>query len=190
MTKGIKGVLIAAILILIYLVYNSIISKVEFEEMTQARKNVVINNLKEIRTAEIAHKAVRGYYADDFDSLISFIRNDSFTVILQIGDLHDSVAVAQGLVQRDTSYIRVKDSLFTKNYPIDSIGIIPFGNGEKFRLEAGSVEKGKVHVKVFQAFAPYSAIYNGLNTKNENIDLEDGLKVGSMTETSTSGNWE
>ncbi|MCH7974494.1 MAG: serine/threonine protein kinase [Bacteroidetes bacterium] len=51
-------------------------------------------------------------------------------------------------------------------------------------------KKGKVKVNVFMAFANFGAIYNGMNTKNENINFSEGLQVGSMTETSTSGNWE
>ena len=37
--------------------------------------------------------------------------------------------------------------------------------------------------------ATFTNVYNGLKTKNENVDLEDVLKVGSMTEPITTGNW-
>ena len=38
-------------------------------------------------------------------------------------------------------------------------------------------------------FASYGVIYAGLDAKNEAVDLEDGLQVGSMDDPSTSGNW-
>ena len=190
MKKGIQAGLIVAIIGLAYLVYNSIQSKVDFERTAKARRYVVVENLIDIRTAEIAYKSVKGYYTNSFDTLIDFIKNDSFLVIMQIGDLDDSVAVANGLVSRDTSFASVRDSIFDADFSTDSLSLIPYGANEQFVLEAGKIEKGKVKVNVFMAFANFGAIYNGMNTKNENINFSEGLQVGSMTETSTSGNWE
>ncbi|NQY08143.1 MAG: hypothetical protein HRT71_01330 [Flavobacteriales bacterium] len=189
MKQAVQIGLLLGIVGLAYLVYNSIQSKVQFEEDAFARRKVVVQNLKDIRTVETAYKSVKGYYTNSFDTLLHFIATDSFMVIMAVGDLDDSVAVANGLVSRDTSYSYVVDSIL-RNYPLDSLSLIPFGDNEKFVLESGQIEKGKVKVKVFMAFANFGAIYNGLNTKNENIDFEEGLQVGSMTETSTSGNWE
>ena len=45
------------------------------------RYKKVINRLKDIRVSQIAHKDVKGYYANNFDSLINFIDNGIFTLI-------------------------------------------------------------------------------------------------------------
>ena len=74
-------------------------------------------------------------------------------------------------------------------YPVDSLRIIPFSDGNEFKMKAGVIEKNKVNVNVFEASAKFEDVYNGLDTKNENIDLKDVLKVGSMTEPITTGNW-
>jgi hypothetical protein len=111
--------------------------------------------------------------------------------------LSEEEAVKMGLVTRDTIYLNVKDSIYSPNYLkgrksafyIDSLPYIPFGQGVIFDFDAGEVEKGKVKVKVFEVFASFELIYLGLNTENESIDLGDGLRVGSMFEPSTSGNW-
>jgi len=112
--------------------------------------------------------------------------------------LSEEEAVQLKIVTRDTSYVNVRDSIFSNRYlkehiasfSIDSLPYVPFGaEAEKFEFEAGEVEKGKVMVQVFRIFAAFGIIYTGLNTENEAIDLEEGLAVGSMSEPSTSGNW-
>ncbi len=201
MKTAIKIALPLVIIVLCYLVYNSIAGKIRFEKETKHRRDLVIERLKDIRLAQLAYKSVKGKYADDFRALLDFVSNDSFPVIKALGTVPDTLtegdAVRMGLVTRDTIYVNVKDSLFSSNYLKDHLGpflitslpYIPFGKGEKFVMQAGEIEKGKVIVNVFEAFASYEFIYNGLYTQNEGIDLKDGLKVGSMTDPSTSGNW-
>ncbi|MBL4656652.1 MAG: hypothetical protein JKX73_01535 [Flavobacteriales bacterium] len=202
MKLGIKIGLWLVVLGLSYLVYNSIASKIEFEEETKMRRLVTIQKLKDIRVAQLAHKSVKDSYAKTFGELLKFVKLDSFPVIKAIGTVPDTLseeeAVQLGLVQRDTSYISVEDSIYSvryllnrfANFSVDSLLYIPFGsNGEIFELQAGEIEKGKVKVKVFWVNAKFGIIYSGLDTDNEAIDLEQGLAVGSMDEPSTSGNW-
>ena len=56
-------------------------------------------------------------------------------------------------------------------------------------MQADVIEKNKVNVNVFEASAKFADVYNGLKTRNEDVDLEEVLKVGSMTEPITTGNW-
>lgn len=201
MKLGIKIGLWLAIFVLSYLVYHSIAGKIQFEKETKHRRDLVIERLKDIRIAQLAYKSVKREYANDFHSLLDFVKHGSFPVVKALGTVPDTLtedeAVHLGLVTRDTSYVNVKDSLFSSNYlkahlgsfSISSLPYIPFGKGEKFGMQAGEIEKGKVIVQVFEVSANYEIIYNGLDTKNEGIDLSDGLRIGSMTEPSTSGNW-
>lgn len=200
----IQIILAIVIIILAYLLYKSIKSEIDFREITKYRNDAVIQRLKDIRTAEIAYKAQKKSYTSNFDSLLNFIKYDSLLLIKSIGDVPDTLseeeAVKQKIVIRDTLFIKVSDSLFSKSYLsqrdkrfkfyVDSLPYIPFSNGKKFKLSAGTIEKGKAKVKVFEAFAPYKYIYNGINLEGRDIDPEDGIKVGSMTEPTISGNWE
>ncbi|MBA3899583.1 MAG: hypothetical protein H0X62_05115 [Bacteroidetes bacterium] len=198
MKLGIQIALALAIVALSYFVYDSIYSKIQFEKETQRRKDLVVERLKDIRTTQITYKNTKGYYADNFDSLVDFVKYGKMSIIKQIGDADDSLQVAQGLVIRDTIYISVSDTLFSKSqvqgrlrpFHIDSMSTVPFSGGQKFVLNAGEIEKNKVKVKVFEAFASFENMYKGLNTANHSIKLHEGLRVGSMTEPSTSGNWE
>jgi hypothetical protein len=198
MKLGIQLALALAIVTLGYFIYDSINGKIQFEKETQRRKEIVVERLKDIRTAQLTFKNTNGMYADNFESLIDFVKNGKMAIVKQIGNADDSLQVAMGLVTRDTMYISVMDTLFSttqtagrlKPFFIDSMAFVPFSGGEKFIINAGEIEKNRVKVKVFEAFASFENIYNGLDTDNHSIKLNDGLRVGSMTDASTSGNWE
>jgi hypothetical protein len=65
-------------------------------------------------------------------------------------------------------------------------------------MSADTIERGGVEVHVFEAKAPFTAFLNGMDeqtiinliSKFEDIDKYPGLKVGSLMEPSTDGNWE
>ena len=87
-------ILPVAIAALVYLNFESIAEPVRYEETKKARENVAIQRLKDIRTLQEAHKNVSGRYASTMDSLQLFYNEGSMTVVLQIGNHDDSVAVA------------------------------------------------------------------------------------------------
>lgn len=192
-------ILVLSALGLSYLDYKSIKDPIEFGKEKDRRYIVVVQRLKDIRTAQIAYKAVKGKYASDFDSLFTFIKYDSLPVIKAIGTVPDTLteeeALKRGLVQRDTSFVSAKDSVFSTFYlkeranafVVDSLAYIPFSGGEKFDLQAGQIERNKVNVHVFEVVADKNAILNGLDPAL--IRTEKDLKVGSMTDPNTSGNW-
>jgi len=75
---------------------------------------------------------------------------------------------------------------------------IPYSGGKRFELEAGRIERGGVMVNVFEARAHLSSFLQGMNEQmlrnlvasEEQIGRYPGLRVGSMTDPSTDGNWE
>jgi len=175
------------VLLLCYLVYDSINSKIAYEEATKYRRAIVIERLKDIRSAQLAFKYVNENYAKSFNELLDFIKHDSFPVIKALGAVPDTLseeeAVQMGLVTRDTSKVSVKDSIFSprylkghlKTFYIDSLPYIPFGkNRETFVFQAGEKYISRMMVQVFKVFASYGVIYAGLDAKNEAVDLEDG----------------
>jgi hypothetical protein len=197
MKRIIQLVLLGLAVLFAYMLYDSIASEIEFNEEIAKRKEVVIKKLEDIRDAQIAYKSVKGKYAKTFPELIQFLEKDSMPLIYAEGEVPDSLigqeakAIELGIIKRDTSLIPVKDTLFKGrfNEVISDLSIIPFSGGKEFIMDAGEVERGKVKVKVFEVKAPYKYIYNGLDTKNRDIDLEDGLILGSMVDPTTNGNW-
>lgn len=213
MKTVIQIVLLGIIVVLAYLLIDSIMTPIKFGKEKDKRFEEVINHLKDIRTAQVAYKSVYGKYTGSFDTLAQFVKSDSIPMVLAIGNVDDSLlitrtykeaeayAIKEGLIVRDTVRISVMDSVFSKvQYPVDSICVIPFSNGQKFELgETEIVTGSRVKVKVFEAKAPYKAILLGLdkqliinlNAEAKRLGKYKGLKVGSLeAPNNNAGNWE
>ncbi len=208
----IQLILLVAIVALSYLVWRSINKPIDFNREKDRRETATIQRLKDIRTAQLAYKSEYTKFTGDFDTLINFLKNDSFSVVRAIGSAPDSLieeigkekaelqALKEGLIVRDTIRLSVKDSLFRAGYPIDSLRYVPFAPGHKFEMGAGEIQTAsKVAIKVFEAKVPYDVLLAGLDRQliinykeeREMITGYPGLKVGSLTEaTNNAGNWE
>jgi len=190
--------LFVVIVALGYFVYNSIMEPVRFNEVKQQRENIVIQKLKDIRSSQFIYKQLSGAYAPNFDTLISFLKVAEIPIVKIIPDPNDTTYT---LTINDTvGYIKVADSLFGKynNFNFSQIKTIPFSDGDIFEMAADTVRRGGVKVYVFEAKAPFTTFLKGMNeqsviniiAKFEDIEKYPGLKVGSLTEPSTDGNWE
>jgi len=212
MKTAIQVVLAVAIIVLGYLLWESIQKPIRFNKEKDRIEQATIQRLKDIRIAQLAFRSEHGRFTGDFDSLITFLKTDSFSVVQAIGSVPDSMieelgrkkaelqALKEGLISRDTIRLSVKDSLFTASYPIDSLKFAPYTQGYEFELGAGTLETtSKVSVRVFEAKVPYDILLAGLNRQliinyketREKITGYPGLRVGSLEETTNNaGNWE
>ncbi|MBL7110676.1 MAG: hypothetical protein ISS19_01895 [Bacteroidales bacterium] len=209
MKAAIQIVLLAVILVLGYLLYQSIMKPIRFNKQKLTIEQSTIQRLKDIRSAQVAFKSEYSRYTGDFDSLITFVKDGTFSVVQAIGSIPDSLleegmtekeAVKQGIISRDTVRIGVLDSLFTRVYPIDSLRFVPHAGSYQFDLGAGWFLTGsKVRVPVFEAKVPYKILLSRLDPQlvinyteeREKITGYPGLRVGSLTEaTNNAGNWE
>ncbi len=194
-------VLLLAIVASGYWLYEIIQAPLRFTEEKDARSAEVIQRLKDIRTAQRAYKTTYGKYTPSMDTLINFIKNDSMVFMKQIGSEDDSVAVAQGKIQRIKFKVAVKDTIFKPGFNADELRIIPFSGGQEFLMAADTLRtESKITIPVFEARAPFKAFLGDLDHQ-ELVNLIDyqektlgkyaGLKVGSITEsTNDAGNWE
>lgn len=194
----IKILLLVVIIVLAYLVYDSVMGPVRFNKEVAVRNKAVIQNLKDIRNAELTFKTIYGKYMSDFDTLIDFLKNGEIAVVKIVPDPTDTTFTK---TIRDTlGYIPVIDSLFgdRQGFNVDDLKYVPFTEQEVFNLAAGIVEKGGVDVNVFEASVLYEIYLKGMDEQmvvnliasKEQIERYPGLKVGSMSEASTDGNWE
>lgn len=196
MKKAIQIFLTIVILVLVYLIYDSIMEPVRFRQEARQREARVIERLKDIRTVQIAHRSRYGRFTGDLDSLVDFIKQDSLPIVMAIGTVPDTLteveAVRKGIVQRDTVWNPAYDSLFSnKRYSVDSLPYVPFSGGVRFSMEAGKIERGLVELPVFEASCKIPHYMRGLEELYRiYYTREEGLKVGSMVESSLDGNWE
>ncbi len=200
--KQIALILIPLNIILAYFVFNSIDSEVEFQKVAKVRIAENVQKLKDLRQVQIAYKKVNNTYANNFESLLDFLENDSMAIIKAIGETPDSLTDAQalelGIISRDTAYVLAKETVFDEAYlnsrnekftlDLTELTNVPHSD-EIYSVDAGMVEKGKVAVQVFEISTTYGAVFTGLDAENKSYELDKSLKVGSMDEASLNGNW-
>jgi hypothetical protein len=209
MRHSLNVVYTLAILVLAYFLFSSIQKPIQFEKGKKERYEETIKRLKKIKDTQFAYKSVYGKYTGSLDTLYQFAKYDSLVIIKAIGMVPDSIAlmhsaeeaekiaINMGIISRDTVKLAVSDSLFKEMKPEDMI-LVPFSN-ERFEMAATILETlSKTKEPAFEAKAHNDIILKGLNrqlivnlnddrTKNEKYP---GLKVGSLTEVLTTGNWE
>ena len=209
MKKVIQIILAIVILVLIFQLYKSIQTPIEFRDIKRARYEATIEKLKNIRTAQLAFKDEHGRFTGSFDSLINFVKYDSLTLVKAKGRLSHSLleagwtekrAVKEGIISRDTLKIAIKDSLFSKGFDADDLWRVPSTENDTIQLGAGVVETGNVNVKVFEAKVHNNTLLHGLNEQllvnlNERMRKKQkkypGVKVGDLKNpNNNAGNWE
>ncbi len=195
--------LVTIAVILAYLVYDSIRKPLKFNDEVIRREEIIIAKLKDIRTMEIAYKNVNGKYTGSFDTLVDFMKNGKLPIIKKIGNVPDSLTEEQALklkiVSRDTVYVTPYNELFGGKKEVDLATLKFIPNTQKeFKIQAAVITKSSIQVPVFEVTAAYNVyledldkqLVRNLTTKARDLNRFDGLKLGSMEEPLTDGNWE
>lgn len=198
-------VLWALIIFLGYTTFMSVYKDIQFNQLKVERYKVVIDRLIDVRDSELAYKEVNGEYADNFDKLIYFVTNDSVPITQRRDTLIIDVerTLAFGGVETmktitliDTlSFYSVKDSLFKGSDRYKTMMNVGVGKeGATFTLKAGKIDD----VAVFEASVDKAIVLFGqdkyLIEKEKQAFSVAGVKggsvkIGSMEEINTSGNW-
>jgi hypothetical protein len=176
-----KALLIVAAVVLAWLSYQSVMTPIEFNETRDFREKQVVARLIDIRTAETEYRNLNGDYTASIDTLINWVKTTNAKIVLKEGVLTDKQleegmtekeAVKKGLIKRDTTYVPMIESLFSKDYPIDSLRYIPFSNGQEFELEKAEIVTGSagIKVKVMCAKAPFTSYLGDLD-KQQLVNL-------------------
>src|SRR5690606_13924844 len=87
----IQLVLWAVIIFLGYMLFNSINEPTKFNNEKERRYAKVIEVLKDIRTAELAHLQITGKFNSSFDSLVRFIDTAQFAITQRRDTIYDDV---------------------------------------------------------------------------------------------------
>jgi len=200
-------------LVIIFLgwkLYQSVIGPVEFNKIKVERYTQVIKNLKDIKAAELAHGEIIGKFNGDFDSLVRFIDTAQFANVQRRDTSYADVAknkafgIAEGYFIEDViidtlGFSSVKDSLYGGSDRYKTMMKVPIeGIDALFELSAGKLQKSDGIYSVFEAKVSKDVILKGLDVdliaQEKQIVSVEGvngptIKVGSMTDVNTSGNW-
>ena len=228
MKTVINLVLAACVVGLVYICYGSVMGPINFDKERDIREKAIIARLIDIRKAQQEYRGMhQGAYTADFDTLIDFVKTAKLPFILKVGSLTDAQLEAgmtekkamaiinkakktgnykevekEGLqnFRRDTMWVAVLDTIFTKGFNPDSLCYVPYGNGAKFEMAIRKdTMKSGAPLNLFQAQVAYDVYLKGINNQ-ELANLKDmqsklgkycGLRVGDIEQpNNNAGNWE
>tara|TARA_Y100000389_G_scaffold130314_1_gene127708 strand:- start:169 stop:819 length:651 start_codon:yes stop_codon:yes gene_type:complete len=207
MKLGIQVVLWIASIFFAYKIYDSISGPITFNQTKIKRYSKVINVMKDIRTAQIAHKDVKGVYANNFDSLIKFIDEGIFTLLekrdssyLEYDRTYRIDMLREVIVTDTLGFVAVKDSLFQTSDRYKKMSNIPIEGLQDsvFKIKSTIINKNGYKVPVFEVKVSKNTLLfdqdqDLVKQENETISV-DGVNgpeiiLGSLTNVSTNGNW-
>ena len=188
------------IVVLVVVIINSIMEPVKFNKEKDFRESVAVQQLKDIRTLQVAYKSEFQKFAPSVDSLKKFYEEGQMTILMQIGSKDDSVAVAHteqvkkshrgitsaqlydmflagdnNLVFNVENKVAVKDTLFNdrEDFNVDNLKYIPFSDGDTLIMSSIIKTVSGVPVPLFEAKMPYRSLLKGLdNQLRINLDAE------------------
>ncbi|WP_185783835.1 hypothetical protein [Croceivirga lutea] len=189
-----------------YMIYKSVNGPIEFKKVRQERFQSVINKLKDIRDAQEAYKSVNNKYANNFNSLIKFVDTGDYIITTQRDSSFTrysreyQIDLPVDTVVIDTlGTVKVKDSLFKNDDRYKTMMEVPFAqNGETFEIKADILDKNGYKAPVYEVkvkkdvvlFDQPADLRKQENTRNSVEEVNgEYVKVGSLEEVSTNGNW-
>lgn len=208
-----KPVLIVLLWVLIaflgYQTFMSVYKPIQFNKEKDKRYAEVITRLIDIRDAQLAHRQVTGVFAPNFDNLLKFIdtaqytitqRRDTLVLDEELTKRYGGVETMKELTLIDTlGFVSVRDSLFKSSTRYKDMMNVPVGKaGAQFEMKAGYLETDDVKIPVFEAFVKKEVVLDDLDRdlilqENEVISVDgvngNAIRVGSMDEVKTNGNW-
>ena len=207
MKLGIQIVLWVASIFFAYKIYDSINGPIKFNQTKNERYAKVIDRLKDIRKAQIAHKDVKGVFSNNFDSLVKFVDEGIFTLIEKRDssyleyDRTYRIDMLRGVIVIDTlGTVPVKDSLFGDSGRYKNMANVPIEGVQDstFKINAEVINKNGYNVPVFEVKVSKNIILFDQDAdfvKQENdtvsVDGVNGSEIvlGSLSNVSTNGNW-
>jgi len=211
MRRVIQILFVLIIIVLGYLIVESIMEPIRFNQDVAQRENATKDRLIDIREAQKAYKDIYKKYTGSFDTLIAFLDTGSFEVVRADGEIPEEwleqmgfekareKALKDGVITRETTKVPVMDSLFGMGYATDSLRYVPYTEDVMFKLEAGEIlTSSNLTVQVVEVSVLYDYLLAGLdqqliiNYKDERMKIVgfEGVKFGSLEEGTLSGNWE
>ena len=176
-----------------YANYHSIDEPIQFMKEKQLRYSSIVQSLKDLREVELTYKKENKVFCGNMDTLMDFLTNDSVAMVVMNGDVPDSLSAAEalelGIITRDTTYHPAFEMAFNETYrstrdpkyplDLDKLRYVPFTANVEFNIDAGEIVRSSgAKVQVFEI------------SDAEPFDKDDIMKVGSMSDPTTAGNWK
>ncbi|MEE9350057.1 MAG: hypothetical protein V3U80_08425 [Flavobacteriaceae bacterium] len=182
------------------LIYKGIMAPVKFKVEKEARYTKVIDNLKMIRDAQVAHRKIAGGYIVNPQDLINYVDTAKYPITetknIQVNKSHGTMTYkVDKKVVNITGYTPVVDEFRGRDYK--NMFTVP-GSTTKITMEADTIVVGGITSQVFTAYVAKKVVLAGLPNKmvkDEDKALGgitvkgDKISVGSLESVKVIGNW-
>jgi hypothetical protein len=175
---------------------------IQFAKEKKVRYEKVIDNLKMIREAEVAHRKINGKYTANAASLVNFVENAKFP-ITEVRTEAKQVNSGGGIMV--TREYRIVDTIGYRDVKADFAGRdyknmfnVP-GTDAKFEIKIDSIEKVQgIMSSVFQARVAKDVVLHGMNENSVREEKKalggievkgEYISVGSLSDVKVNGNW-
>lgn len=199
MSKTILNIVLTLVFVgLVYVLAMLIYSPIQFQEVKDTRERAVATQLKKIRTAQQAFKAITGNYANDFDTLSDVLTNAQFRIETVIGN-EDA---GESVIRKET-FVAAADSMAKLGIgtTVEALSTVPYGApGAKFIMEAKEIEYQSTDVSVVEVkipwkdfmgdyAAPINKRYDSTYNPNDPSEKNYFLKFGDLNKPTLNANW-
>lgn len=176
MEKKLRIILPIVIVVLIYLVYDSIDRPIREQKKVSQIEGKIIERMRHIKMAQFAYRDLKNSFAPSFDTLINAMNNEKWPIIKVEGDPEDTLSV----VKIDTTYISLYEYAFpNKDVVLDSLPYVPLNpNRVKFLMQSDIITVNNTSVPVFMLKDP------------EPYSKKRALTLGDLNQPVYTGNWE
>lgn len=203
-------------LFIVYLIYASIMKPIEFQNEKEARYEVAVKTMLDIKKLQSGYKSVYGKYADTFEELVKFVETGEFEIIsrrdtavidaaknaafgIKVGSDGVGGFFKDEVIITKLGTVKVKDSLFKNSDRYKRLNVVKVGNFEvPVEMKTSLVSRNDINISVFQAIIDKNALLKDLDqelvkqeNKVESIDEINGPQIilGSLEEVTLTGNW-
>jgi hypothetical protein len=173
---------------------------IRFEKERGAREQKVIQNLIDLRSAQMEFREQKGYYTSTLDSLVDFLKAGKKKMVLKEGTLSDlqleaglteakaAIIIRRGNAKeirenglegfrRDTTFVNLINALYGDRFSpetIDKIKYIPFSENVVFEMELNNnyVGSNNISIPLCEIRAPYNTFLFDIN-RQEALNLID-----------------
>lgn len=202
-----RVVLGVAAVLFTFRIYRIIMEPIEFQNIRDKRYSSVIEQLEQLREAQLAFKNEYGMYATEISTLVDFVKNAEVTIVerkdssfMQYNKVYQTDMLKDTIIYRVigsasalTKLRNQREDLFPEDFNADNLLTIKYSQDSTFKMGTAEVEKNGVKVPVFEIKASNKAIFGDVLGQYGNYIKRlktNELIVGSLTEPTLSGNWK
>ena len=194
-------------LLFAFRIYRIIMEPIEFQGIRDKRYAAVIEQLEQLREAQLAFKNEYGMYATEIPTLVDFIKNAEVTIVerkdssfMQYNKVYQTDMLKDTIIYRVigsasalTKLRTQREDLFPEDFNADDLLTIKYSQDSTFKMGTAEVTKNGVKVPVFEIKASNKAIFSDVMEQYRDYIKRlktNELIVGSLTEPTLSGNWK